>query len=148
MPAHALKTWRHWKRIFDFFLQSLLTQPPLNKLVKFVSPSIYELLTESASYEGAIETTYNRLKNEVFPRHPFSSCKEEQGNSFDQNLQKLKTLAKVCNREANQMLSLAESVNACSKTAPWTLKPPLKKTPAHLTAEKQSLSYRSENITS
>ncbi|GFR97398.1 retrovirus-related Pol polyprotein from transposon opus [Elysia marginata] len=33
----ALKTWRHWKRTFDFFLESLPTTPAPNKLATLVN---------------------------------------------------------------------------------------------------------------
>ena len=68
----ALKTWRHWKRTFDFFLESLPQTPPPNKfatLINFVGPSIYELIAESTSFEEAtkvLEDVYDKPKNEVF----------------------------------------------------------------------------------
>ncbi|GFR60866.1 hypothetical protein ElyMa_003542200, partial [Elysia marginata] len=102
----ALKTWRHWKRTFDFFLKSLPTTPAPNKLatlVNFVGPSIYELIAESDSYETAIkvlEGVYDKPKNEIFARHLLSCCKQEPVQSLDQYLQKLKTLAKDCNFQA------------------------------------------------
>ena len=102
----ALKTWRHWKRTFDFFVESLPQAPPPNKLatlVNYVGPSIYELIADSASYEDAIKTlkdTYDKPKNTVFARHLLSCCKQEPGQSLDQFLQRLKTLAKECDFKA------------------------------------------------
>ena len=69
----AIKTWRHWKRTFDFFLESL-PQPvgdaaapnKLATLVNFVGPSVYELIADAATYEAAIqtlETTFDKPKN-------------------------------------------------------------------------------------
>ena len=88
----ALKTWRHWKRTLDFFLQSLPADPPPNKLatlVNFVGASVYELIADSDTFENAIlvlETAYDKPKNEVFARHLLSCCKQDQGQSLDQYL--------------------------------------------------------------
>ena len=106
----AIKTWRHWKRTFDFFLESLPQPggdgPAPNKLaalVNFVGPSVYELIIDAVTYESAIQilqTTFDKPKNEVFARHILATCKQEPGQSLDQYLQKLKTLAKDCNFKA------------------------------------------------
>ena len=164
----ALKTWRHWKRTFDFFLQSLPTEPPPNKLatlVNFVSPSVYELIAEAASYEDAIktlETTYDKPKNEVFARHLLSSCKQEQGQSLDQFLQKLKTLAiecnfKACTAEIHKNEAIRDAFIS-GLISPQIRQRLLENSSLDLDtafenartldmAERQSLSYRSVNIT-
>ena len=163
----ALKTWRHRRRTFDFFLQSLPTTPAPNKLatlVNFVGPSVYELIAEASTYENAItilETTYDKPKNEVFARHLLSSCKQEQGQSLDQFLQKLKNLAKDCNFKA----CTAEVKNEAIRDAfigglisPQIRQRLLENSSLDLDtafenartldmAEKQSLSYRSESVT-
>ena len=102
----ALKTWRHWKRTLDFFIESLPQNPPPNKLatlVNYVGPSIYELIADSTSYQDAIKIltdSYDKPKNTVFARHLLSCCKQEPGQSLDQFLQRLKTLAKECDFKA------------------------------------------------
>ena len=102
----ALKTWRHWMRTFNFFLESLPTTPAPNKLatlVNFVGASVYELIADCGTYDDAIlilQTAYDKPKNEVFARHLLSCCKQEQGQSLDQYLQKLKNLANDCNFKA------------------------------------------------
>ena len=99
----ALKTWRHWKRTFYFFIDSLPTTPPPNKLaalINFVGPSIYELIADYESFDEAIEAlekTYDKPKNEIFARHLLSCCKQEPGETLDQYLQKLKIHSKDCN---------------------------------------------------
>ena len=164
----ALKTWRHWKRTFDFFLQSLPTEPAPNKLatlVNFVGPSVYDIIAESETYDDAIkilEATYDKPKNEVFARHLLSSCKQEQGQSLDQYLQKLKTLAKDCNFKAcsaevhkNEAIRDAFIGGLISpqirqrllESSSLDLDTAFKNARTLDMAEKQSLSYRSENIT-
>ena len=164
----ALKTWRHWKRTFDFFLESLPDSPSPNKLatlVIFVGPSVYELIAESADYDNAItilESVYDKPKNEVFARHLLSCCKQGPGETLDQYLQKLKTLAKDCNFRAytaevhkNEAIRDAFISGLISPTIRQRL---LEKTKLDLDtayenartlemAEKQSLSYRSDIIT-
>ena len=104
----ALKTWRHWKRTFDFFVDSLPTSsenPPnkLTTLVNFVKPSIYELIAECedcATAIGILTSTYDKPKNVVFARYLLSTCKQEQGQPFEHYLLKLKTLSKDCEYKA------------------------------------------------
>ena len=164
----ALKTWRHWKRTLDFFLQSLPTTPAPNKLatlVNFVGPSVYELIAEAPTYENAIatlETAYDKPKNEVFARHLLSSCKQEQGQSLDQFLQKLKNLAKDCNFKActaevhkNEAIRDAFIGGLISpqirqrllENSSLDLDTAFENARTLDMAEKQSLSYRSENVT-
>ena len=58
----AIKTWRHWKRTFDFFLESLpqaqadgaAAPNKLATLVNFVGPSVYELIADLDTYDSAI----------------------------------------------------------------------------------------------
>ena len=101
----ALKSWRHWKRTFDYFIETLNNANPtppnkLAALINFVDPSIYEIIAECTDYDSAITTltnVYDKPKNEVFARHLLSTCKQESGQSLDQFLQKLKVLSKDCN---------------------------------------------------
>ena len=104
--ATALKTWRHWKRTWDFFLDSLPTPTEgagpnkLAHLINLLAPNIYEIIADSTTYDEAIQTleaVYDKPKNETFARFLLSSCKQEVGQSLDQYLQTLKTLAKDCN---------------------------------------------------
>ena len=59
----ALKSWRHWKRTFEFFIDTLNTNPtPPNKLVtiiNFVDLSIYEIISENTDYNFAITALTN-----------------------------------------------------------------------------------------
>ena len=165
----ALKIWRHWKRTFDFFLESLPQEPTItpNKfatLINFVGPSIYELIAESKSYDDAIKTLediFDKPKNEVFARHLLSCCKQEPGQTLDQYLQKLKTLAKDCNfKEVTAEVHKNEAIRdafICGLLSPHIRQRLLEKNKLDLEtayedartlemAEKQSLSYRSDVV--
>ena len=96
----ADKLYKHWKKTFDNFLESLEEPNKLSILVNFVSARVYEYIAECDTFEDAIEilkNTYIKPKNEVFARHLLYTCKQEQSDSLDQFLSKLKSLAKDCN---------------------------------------------------
>ena len=168
----AIKTWRHWKRTFDFFLESLPQPggdgPAPNKLAtldNFVGPSVYELIIDAVTYESAIQilqTTFDKPKNEVFARHILATCKQEPGQSLDQYLQKLKTLAKDCNFKAvTAEVHKDEAIRDAfisGLTSPQIRQRLLEKRELDLEAafdsarslelaEKKSLSYRTDSVT-
>ena len=96
----ADKLYKHWKKTFDNFLESLEEPNKLSILVNFISARVYEYIAECDTFEDAIEilkNTYIKPKNEVFARHLLYTCKQEQSDSLDQFLSKLKSLAKDCN---------------------------------------------------
>ena len=101
-PA-ASKQWLHWLRTFENFVSSFPTdQQPnkLNLLINHVSPSVFEYVSECESYDSAInilKELYNKPKNVIFARHLLATCKQESGQTLDQYLQKLKSLARDCN---------------------------------------------------
>ena len=169
----AIKTWRHWKRTFDFFLESL-PQPQaegaaapnkLATLVNYVGPSVYELIADADTYDSAIqtlETAFDKPKNEVFARHLLATCKQEPGQSLDQYLQKLKTLAKDCNFKAvSAEVHKNEAIRDAfisGLTSPNIRQRLLEQKELKLEtafdsarslelAEKQSLSYRTDSVT-
>ena len=91
-------------RTFENFLETLteLERQPnkLNTLINYVSPKVYEYISEHTTYDEAIATLkdlYDKPKNEVFARHLLATCKQDNGQSLDQYLQQLKSLAKDCN---------------------------------------------------
>lgn len=98
----AAKTWNHWKRTFDNFISSVGDQNPdkLSLLTNFVAPYVYEHIAESTTYGLAISTLtalYVKPRNEIFARHVLATARQEPGQSLDQFLQRLKTIAKDCN---------------------------------------------------
>ena len=100
----ATKEWLHWLRTFENFLETLTElerqSNKLNTLINYVSPKVYEYISEHTTYDEAIATLkdlYDKPKNEVFVRHLLATCKQDNGQSLDQHLQQLKSLAKDCN---------------------------------------------------
>ena len=100
--AGATKKYLHWLRTFQNFVNSLSPDQQennLNLLINFVSPSVFEIISEASSYDeaiGLLNNLYNKPKNEIFARHLLATCKQESGQTLDQFIQKLKSLAKDC----------------------------------------------------
>ena len=64
-----------------------------------MSPVVFEFISECERYEDAIKILndlYDKPKNVIFARHLLATCKQENGQSLDQFLQSLKSLAKDC----------------------------------------------------
>ena len=101
--AGATKKYLHWLRTFQNFVNSLTPaqqENTLNLLINFVSPSVFEFISEASSFDEAISllnNLYNKPKNEIFARHLLATCKQESGQTLDQFLQHLKQLSKDCN---------------------------------------------------
>ena len=74
----ADKTWLHWKCTFTSFLQSVSTTTAdvnkLDMLVNYVSPSVYEYISECTTYDSAIkflESLFIVPKNEIISNNSF-----------------------------------------------------------------------------
>lgn len=97
----AEKDWLHWICTFENFISALPTQG-LNKLqllVNYVSPRTYEYIEHCGTYAEAIATLkdlYIKPTNEIFARHLLATRRQRSGESMDEFLQALKTLAKDC----------------------------------------------------
>ena len=101
----AMKHWNHWFCTFNNFLDTLKPLNPchLKTLHNYVSPKIFDMISECKTYEEAIDTLKNlfvKPKNEVFARHLLATCKQEIGQNLDQYAQKLRSLTKECNFRA------------------------------------------------
>lgn len=101
----ATKQWNHWFCTFSNFLDEVQTLQPrkLKMLYNYISPAIYDLISEYETYEDAIEALealFVKPKNEIFARHLLATCKQESGQTLDQFAQKLKNLSKDCNFQA------------------------------------------------
>ena len=101
----AAQEWSHWLKTFENFLAAL-PEENLNKLgllTNFVSPKIYQTISECVTYDSAISvlrSQYIKPKNEVFARHRLATCRQQVGESLDKYFQALKTLSKDCNFRA------------------------------------------------
>ena len=103
--SNAGKSWEHWFRTFDNFILSI-NEPNLNKLnllVNFVSPTVYEYISECGNYNQAIDILrklYVKPKNEIYARHMLTNRRQNPSESLDEFLQNLKNLSKDCNYKA------------------------------------------------
>ncbi|XP_069977729.1 uncharacterized protein [Penaeus vannamei] len=79
--------WRHWLQTKTFI--AVLPQENLNKLgllINFVSPKIYESISECTTYDDALTTLQSQFvkpTNEVFARHRLATRRQEPGESLD-----------------------------------------------------------------
>ena len=104
----STKSWNHWLRTFNNFISSIQLpnqQVPdkLLLLTNFLSPAVYDFISESTEFDSAIavlNALYVKPANEVFARHVLATTKQEPGQPLDQFLQKLKTLSKECDFRA------------------------------------------------
>ena len=55
----ADKLYKHWKKTFDNFLESLEEPNKLSILVNFISARVYEYIAECDTFEDAIEILRN-----------------------------------------------------------------------------------------
>ncbi|XP_069990683.1 uncharacterized protein [Penaeus vannamei] len=101
----AAQEWRHWLQTFKTFI-AVLPQENLNKLgllINFVSPKIYESISECTTYDDALTTLQSQFvkpTNEVFARHRLATRRQEPGESLDVYFRALKILSKECNFKA------------------------------------------------
>ena len=101
--ALAAKEWKHWHRTFANFLGALTNPDELSILINYVSPRIFEYIENQTTFADAIavlEALYVKPTNEIFARYKLATRRQQNGESLDEFLQALKTLAKDCNYEA------------------------------------------------
>ena len=86
--AGSDKAWIHWKRAFTAFLASVTaTHENVNKLdvfISYISPTVYELISDCSDYETALQTLENIYivpKNEIFARHLLATRRQHAGVS-------------------------------------------------------------------
>ena len=70
------KAWIHWKRTFNGFASSICATNAsvntLDVLVNYVSPDVFEYISECNNYESAmqvLESMFVVPKNKLFARH-------------------------------------------------------------------------------
>ena len=102
----ASKEWRHRYCTFLNFVNSFPAEPAISNedklkcLIAHISKDVYDYVSECRTYEEAIQTLerlYVKSCNIIFARHLLMTCKQQQEQSLDDYLQKLKQLAKDCN---------------------------------------------------
>ena len=106
----AEKQWRHWFRTFENFMGSLsfpdtmgdaiIQQHKLSTLINYVSPSIYDFISESTSFNDAVNTLkdlYVKPVNVMYNRHVLMTHRQSETQPVDQYLQELERLSRNCN---------------------------------------------------
>ena len=99
-PVSA-KEVKHWFRTFESYL-SVLPQENLNKLnilINFIASEIFEYVSDSTTYDSAIEVlhqVYIKSPNTIFLRHLLATRRQTSNELFDDYMQALKILAKDC----------------------------------------------------
>ena len=100
------KEWWHWYRTFSNFVDSFPAEPArsnedkLKCLIAHISKYVYDYVSECLTYQEAIKTLerlYVKPCKITFARHLLVTCKQQQAQSLDDYLQKLKQLEKDCN---------------------------------------------------
>ena len=69
----------------------------LQMLTNFVSPTIYEFIADATVFDNAmstLESLYVTPKNKVFARYLLATRKQQNGETLDEYLNKLKLLSK------------------------------------------------------
>ena len=95
------KKLKHWFRTFESYL-SVLPQENLNKLnilINFIASEIFEYVSDSTTYDSAIEVlhqVYIKSPNTIFLRHLLATRRQTSNELFDDYMQALKILAKDC----------------------------------------------------
>jgi len=107
---NAEKQWKHWFRTFENFIASIVfpnemndatkQQQKLSTLINYISPSIYEFISEAPDYENAIGTLkalYIKPVNTMYNRHILITHCQNETETVDHYLQELEKLSKHCN---------------------------------------------------
>ena len=96
------RQWKHWFKSFTTFIaqmQNLTEAGKLNLLVNHTDAAVYEIISEAASLEDAVELlSHNYAKNpsSIFAHYALMTCKQQTGESLGSYLQKLKRMSIDC----------------------------------------------------
>ena len=106
----AEKQWRHWYRTFENFITSIqfpaeatpatIQEQKLSTLINYVSPSIYEFISEVPDYNSAVDilkNLYVKPVNVIYNRHILITHRQNESETVDQYLQQLEKLSKNFN---------------------------------------------------
>ena len=85
----AMKKYKHWIKTFNNYIRSIndtgLDQ--LDCLHNFVSPDIFDLISDCTTFEAAtaaLETIFVKPVNEIYNRHVLATKHQSEGESLDQ----------------------------------------------------------------
>ena len=119
--AHSNR-YVHWKATFDNFLGTLGENAATDEqkytiLINYVSPDIYLHISSKTKYSDAItllKSLFVKEKNENFARHCLAYRTQKDGESIEQYILTLETLAKECNFKKVEAIEHQEQ---CIRTA-------------------------------
>ncbi|GCB85028.1 hypothetical protein scyTo_0025626, partial [Scyliorhinus torazame] len=102
----AKEIFKYWLRCFEAYLDSSeipILGPRKQRLLHAqVSHRISTTLEKAATYEEAVELLRKRFVkpiNEVHARYLLSTCRQRSGESLDEFVEKLTTLARDCDHQ-------------------------------------------------
>ncbi|XP_055869763.1 uncharacterized protein LOC129923337 [Biomphalaria glabrata] len=101
----AAEKWLHWLRTFENFISSV-SHCEIDKkklLENYVSSSVFQYISECTTFEESIkvlQNVYVKPKSEIFARHMITLCRQENRQTVDSFLLKLKSMAKDCDFKA------------------------------------------------
>ena len=98
---NAMKQWKHWRRTFENYIEvdEVKDEHKLKYLVSCVSADVYDYIEEITTFDAAVELLQNlfvRKPNDVTSRHILSTTRQQPGQSLDDYLRTLNSLAKNC----------------------------------------------------
>ena len=98
----AEKHYKHWLKTLENFIEDCGSQAPdrLWCLTKYVSPDVYDYVSEVSTYEAAIgvlNKLYVKSKNDIFSRHQLATRNQKSTETLDEYIQELHKLAKHIN---------------------------------------------------
>ena len=99
----ADQEWIHWLKTFENFIAcvpNVTNEVKLQLLTNHVSHDIYGFISESESYDNALQilnSLYIKPRNEIYARHKLATRKQLVEETIDQYTQVLIYLSKDCN---------------------------------------------------
>lgn len=119
--------WTKWKKSFEYYLTATgvtdgdQKRALLLHLIGQDSQDIFETFEDTGdTYENAVakfDEYFLPKKNDAFERHIFRKCKQNEGESVDAYVTRLKNLAKTCNFGALQNDAIRDQViDLCRST--------------------------------
>ena len=97
------RKWLHWKRTFESFIRRVdgaTDRDKLDLLINFIETNVYSYITECTTYADALnklECAYVKPVNEIYARHRLNTSRQNEGESLEDFLQRLKILSNDCN---------------------------------------------------
>lgn len=103
--VNANQEWKHWIRTFENFirLSKVEEKEKLTVLINYLSPSVYDYISDCEEYSNAItilKKLYLKPVNEIFARHKLKIRRQEPGENIDTYVESLKCLSRDCNFKA------------------------------------------------